>query len=98
MGRGSFFKAPLGPWLLLAGGYVVPGDEAQPARVDAVLATSRAFGNFRFKDAAQTPGAEGGMGSIHKALEIRDFMGWENLWKHLWKNMETMVMISIVRW
>lgn len=39
-----------------AGGYVVPGDEAQPARVDAVLATSRAFGNFRFKDAAQTPG------------------------------------------
>eukprot|EP00435_Cladocopium_sp_Y103_P013409 s1594_g3.t1 len=39
-----------------AGGYVVPGDDAQPARVDAVLATSRAFGNFRFKDAAQTPG------------------------------------------
>ena len=35
---------------------MVPGDDAQPARVDAVLATSRAFGNFRFKDVAQTPG------------------------------------------
>jgi len=39
-----------------AGGYVIPSDDAQPARLDAVLATSRAFGNFRFKDPAQTPG------------------------------------------
>ena len=35
---------------------MLPGDDRQPARLDAVLATSRAFGNFRFKDAAQTPG------------------------------------------
>ena len=40
----------------VGGGYVIPSDDAQPARLDAVLATSRAFGNFRFKDPAQTPG------------------------------------------
>ncbi len=38
---------------------MIPSDDAQPARLDAVLATSRAFGNFRFKDPAQTPGDNG---------------------------------------
>ncbi|CAK9035830.1 Protein phosphatase 2C homolog 3 (PP2C-3) [Durusdinium trenchii] len=39
-----------------AGGYVLPSDEDNPARLDAVLATSRAFGNFRFKDVSHSPG------------------------------------------
>ena len=39
---------------------MVPSDEQNPARLDAVLATSRAFGNFRFKDSSHEPGAFGG--------------------------------------
>eukprot|EP00438_Fugacium_kawagutii_P015596 Skav229083 [mRNA] locus=scaffold2422:77603:78480:+ [translate_table: standard] len=46
-----------------AGGYVLPRDDAQPARVDGVLATSRAFGNFRFKDVAHAPGGPGAGGA-----------------------------------
>ncbi|CAE7781426.1 unnamed protein product, partial [Symbiodinium sp. CCMP2456] len=40
-----------------AGGYVLPRDDENPARVDGVLAMSRAFGNFRFKDTSLEPGA-----------------------------------------
>mmetsp|Transcript_34954 Transcript_34954/g.71807 ORF Transcript_34954/g.71807 Transcript_34954/m.71807 type:complete len:179 (+) Transcript_34954:68-604(+) len=40
-----------------AGGYVLPRDDENPARLDAVLAMSRAFGNFRFKDSSLEPGA-----------------------------------------
>ncbi|CAE7460453.1 unnamed protein product [Symbiodinium natans] len=40
-----------------AGGYVLPREDDNPARLDAVLAMSRAFGNFRFKDFSLEPGA-----------------------------------------
>ncbi|CAJ1336909.1 unnamed protein product, partial [Effrenium voratum] len=39
-----------------AGGYVLPKDDESPARLDGVLAMSRAFGNFRFKDDGLAPG------------------------------------------
>ncbi|CAJ1423758.1 unnamed protein product [Effrenium voratum] len=37
-------------------GYVLPKDDESPARLDGVLAMSRAFGNFRFKDDGLAPG------------------------------------------
>jgi len=36
-----------------AGGFVVPADAPNPARLDGVLAMARAFGDFRFKDSLE---------------------------------------------
>ena len=75
-------------FLAASGGYVVPGDDAQPARVDAVLATSRAFGNFRFKDAAQTPGGAW-LGYVGMGLGIKKQQTWDLLGIHVTHNWDT---------
>jgi len=36
-----------------AGGFVVPAEEPNPARLDGVLALARAFGDFRFKESPE---------------------------------------------
>lgn len=62
----------------VGGGYVIPSDDAQPARLDAVLATSRAFGNFRFKDPAQTPGDNGHFGQVGDTRFLKIFFRYVN--------------------
>lgn len=54
-----------------AGGFVVPADEPQPARLDGVLAMSRAFGNLRFKkEKSKSP-------ELQKVIAVPDILELE---------------------
>eukprot|EP00930_Biecheleria_cincta_P046356 TRINITY_DN31969_c0_g1_i1.p1 TRINITY_DN31969_c0_g1~~TRINITY_DN31969_c0_g1_i1.p1 ORF type:complete len:359 (+),score=67.22 TRINITY_DN31969_c0_g1_i1:72-1148(+) len=54
-----------------AGGFVVPADEPQPARLDGILAMSRAFGNSRFKK-EKSKGPE-----LQKVIAVPDILELE---------------------
>jgi len=54
-----------------AGGFVVPADEPQPARLDGILAMSRAFGNSRFKQ-EKSKGPE-----LQKVIAVPDILELE---------------------